>query len=120
MTQKEYNLRRKRYGIKYGLQNPGRRMYQYAAKRERDLLSGRERRPSDSGEEYLPYGLFFRVRVILCIGLFLLFAYADKNVFNETDKRQVYQAIEQDTSPLEWKNYAKNVYSYIKNAADRE
>lgn len=118
MTQKEYNLKRKKYGIKHDIHNSGSRMYQYAAKHQKDMLRGKEERFSEE-EEYMPYGLFFRMRLILCVILFLFFVYAEKNVFTETEKMKVYQAMEQQTHPSNWKNYITDTLSHIKNATDQ-
>lgn len=47
--------------------------------------------------EYLPSFLFFRLRLIVCIMLFLAFVTADKYVLKKKDTAPVFQKIEENS-----------------------
>lgn len=64
----------------------------------------RLRRKKEDGE-YLPYNVFFRIRVILCLVLFLCFAMAEKHFLTEEEKQAVYDVMEENLSQDTWQNY---------------
>ncbi len=53
-------------------------------------------------EEYLPYSVFFQIRVILALVLLVCFACAEKRLLTEEQKQEVYSAMAQSVSPDSW------------------
>ena len=111
MTQREYNLRKK----SMNRQRYGERQNRSSINRGRDTLSYQGGRFAGEEEEYLPYGIFFRVRLALCLVLLLFFIYAEKNYFTEEEKTEVYQAMEQNVSAENWRSYMEHMVLSLKN-----
>ena len=113
MTQKEYNIRRNDAAVRNKSVRTGQsgKINQYD--RRRRALSWQGQKYLDkTEEEYLPYAVFFRIRLALCAVLFAFFVYADKSVFTDEERTKVYQAMEENASLSDWKdNAAKEVFS---------
>lgn len=97
MDQRQYNQRKRQYARRTGLYAPA---YRHS--------SGQEREP-------LPYSIFFRVRLVFCVILFMSFAYMEHYVLSETQERKLYQILEDNTSSEKWKDYAAEAFSMIKS-----
>lgn len=69
-------------------------------------------------EDNLPYSVSFRIRLILCLGLFLFFLLAEKNVLTVTEKEKIFTALEQSVTLYNWKENAIDTFSSIKNIID--
>ena len=52
--------------------------------------------------EYLPYGAFFRVRLLLCCLLFLCFVFAENRLLTPERTEKIYTVMEQNVPPEEW------------------
>ncbi|MBS6723133.1 MAG: hypothetical protein KH268_09100 [Clostridiales bacterium] len=87
----EYENRRKQYDGRQG-QSARRRVPEW--RREYGLPGERQR---FSEEEDLPYGVGFRIRLVLCAALFFCFAFAQKNLWTEEEREVVYEAMAADT-----------------------
>lgn len=111
MTQREYNLRKK----SMTRQRNGERENWSYINRGRNALSYQGGRNASEKEEYLPYSIFFRVRLALCLVLLLFFVYAEKNYFTEEERTEVYQAMAQNVSSENWKMYVENTVLSLKN-----
>lgn len=66
-------------------------------------------------EDNLPYSISFRIRLILCLGLFLFFLFAEKNILTVTEKEKIFTAMEQSVTLHDWKESAIDTFSSIKN-----
>lgn len=62
----------------------------------------------------LPYGVFFRFRLLLCLMLFMSFAYAEHRVLSEAQEKKIYQVLEENISGEKWKEYALEAFHGIR------
>ena len=69
---------------------------------------------SEDDEKPLPYAIGFRLRMVLCIVLFLSFLFSDYYIFEEKETQIIYQKLEENTSKEDWKNYAVTAFKELR------
>lgn len=68
----------------------------------------------ESEEQPIPYAIRFRLRMVVCIVLFLSFLFANSYILKENETQVFYQKLEENTSLDDWKNYAVTAFDEIK------
>lgn len=102
MDQRQYNNLRNQY-------QKGERSSSLSYRSNRNRFGNSRKKE----EDYLPYSAFFRLRVILCIVVFLSFLFADQFVLKEQETARIYQALQENTTGEGWKAYVTEAFTEI-------
>lgn len=65
-------------------------------------------------KDSVPYSVGFRLRIVLCIVLFLSFLFSNYFIFEEKETQVIYQKLEENTSGDDLKNYAVTAFEEFK------
>lgn len=91
--------------------------YEASYRRNYDRYYGRNKKTHRYAkeEEPIPYGTAFRLRVILCAALFLLFVFSKDSIFSEKDVDAVCQALSEPASVERTMEDIKDCITLIQN-----
>ena len=65
-------------------------------------------------ENSLSFGMSFRLRLIICMIIFLSFLFVDHFIWEEKESKIIYQKIEEDVPVEKWKTYGLNILEEMK------